>query len=52
MTNIQRNIIKRGKRNVFSRQFHARDNEKVIAAWRLDLDEIRRVFEVRSFTRI
>ena len=43
------NIIKRGKRNVLSRSFHARDNEKAIAAWKLDLNEICRALEVRPF---
>ena len=50
MSDIEKNIIKRGKRNVLSRQFRARDDEKAIAAWKLELDKIRQVFEVRSFT--
>ena len=50
MSDIERNIIKRCKRNVLSRQFRARDDEKAIAAWKLELDKIRQVFEVRSFT--
>ena len=49
MSDIERNIIKRGKRNALSRQFRARDDEKAIAAWKLELDKIRHVFEVRSF---
>ena len=43
------NIIKRGKRNVLSRSFHARDNEKAIAVWKLDFDDICRILEVRPF---
>ena len=50
MSDIERNIIKRGQRNVLSRLFRARDDEKAIAAWKLGLDKIRQVFEVRSFT--
>ena len=52
MTEIQRNIIKRGKRNIFSRPFRTGDDEEAIAAWKLDLDKIRRVFEVESFLRL
>ena len=49
MAGIQSHIVKRGKRNVFSRPFHSKDNGDAIAAWRLELDKIRRVFDVRSF---
>ena len=45
---IQRHIVKRGKRSVFSRPFHTKDDSKAIAAWRSDLDRIRRDFEVRE----
>ena len=48
MVEIQRHIVRRGKRGVFSRPFHAKDDSKTIAAWRSDLDRIRRVVEVRS----
>ena len=48
MTEIQRHIVKRGKRNVFFRSFYA-DNEETIAAWKSNLDEIRRIFDVCSF---
>ena len=50
MAEIQKNIIKRGKRSVFSRPFRAGHDEEAIAAWRLDFDKIRRTFEVRTFT--
>ena len=43
-------VIKWGKRNVLSRSFHAKDNKKAIAAWKSDLDQIHRVFEVSPFT--
>ena len=48
MVEIQRHIVKRGKRRVFSRPFHTKDDSEAIAAWRSDLDRIRRVVEVRS----
>ena len=48
MGKIQGKIIKRGKRSIFSRALHTKDDVKAAAAWRLDLDKIRRVFEVRS----
>jgi len=47
---IQRNIIKRGRRNVVSRRYHAKDDKEAIATWSLDLNRIRRVFDVRSIT--
>ena len=52
MTEIQRNIVKRGKRRVFSRPFRAGDDEEAVAAWKLNLDKILRVFKVGSFTCI
>ena len=45
-------VIKRGKRNALSRPFHAKDNEKAITTWKLDLDGIRRTLEVRPCPRI
>jgi hypothetical protein len=50
MTEIQRHIIKRSKRNVVSRFFRSKGDEKAIAAWRSNLDKIHRVFEVRPTT--
>ena len=49
MTAIQERIAKWGKRNPISRRFHVKDDEEAISDWRLDLDKIRRVFDVRSF---
>ena len=43
---IQTHIIKRGKRSNFHQFFHTKDDEKLLATWRSDLDEIRRVFDV------
>ena len=45
---IQENIVKRGRRNVISRHYHAKDDKEAIATWRLDLNRVRRVFNVRS----
>ena len=47
---IQRNIIERNKRNVFSRRYHAKDDKEAIATWRLDFNRIRRIIDVRSAT--
>jgi len=49
---IQKNIIKRGKRNGVSRMFHAKNDKEMIATWRLDLDRILHVFNVCSVTPI
>ena len=50
MGEIQRHIVKRGKRNVISQRYHAKDDKKAITAWRSDLDGILRVFNVCSIT--
>ena len=52
MAEIQRKIIKQGKRNVISRHFHAKNDKDKITAWRLDLDRILQVFNVRSIVTI
>ena len=44
---IQRNIIKRGKRNGISRHFHAKNDKEAITTWRSDLTRILHVFNVR-----
>ena len=48
MAQIQRGIVKLGKRNAISRFFHARDDNDTIVAWHSDLDRILQVFKVRS----
>jgi len=45
---IERNIIKQGKRSVISRPLRAKNNKEKIAAWKLDLEKIIQVFNVRS----
>ena len=52
MNEIQRTIVKRGKQNAISRRFHAKDDKKAIAAWRLDLDRILRIFNVCSVASV
>ena len=47
---IQRHVTKRGRRNAISRRYHAKDDREAIATWKLDLDEILRVFKVCSVT--
>ena len=52
MAEIQRNIVNQGKRNVFSRHFHAKTDKETIAGWRLDLNRILHVFNVRSIPSV
>ena len=49
MEGIRMHVIKWGKRNVLSRPFHAKDNKKAIAAWKVDLGQIRRILNVSPF---
>lgn len=44
---IQKNTIKRGKRNPISRRYHMKDDKEAIAAWKLELSRILHVFDVR-----
>ena len=50
VTEIRTNIFKQGKRNVISRRFHARNDKETITSWRLDLNRILHIFNVRSST--
>lgn len=47
---IQRKVIKQSKRNTVSRLLRAKDDKDAIADWRLDLNRILHVFNVRSIT--
>ena len=40
MAEIQKGVVKGGKRNAISRVFHAKNDQGAIAAWRLDLNRI------------
>ena len=48
MAGAQENILKRGKRNVISRFFHKKDDKEAIATWRLGLNSVLHIFNVRS----
>ena len=48
VSNIQKKAIKRIGRSYFSRLIHAKGDKDKIAAWRLELDRILQVFNVRS----
>ena len=52
MADVQKKLVKWGKRNMISRRFHAKDDKETIAVWRLDLDKILQVFRVRSIVRM
>ena len=49
---VQRHIIERGKRNVISRRYHAKDDREAVATRRSDLNGILHVFNVRSVTSV
>ena len=50
---IEKRVVERGERRVASRLLHRNNpNEETIATWRLDLNQILQVFEVRSVTFI
>ena len=40
-------VIEKGGRNLFSRLVHAKDDKDTIASWRLDLNRILHIFNVR-----
>ena len=48
LADIQRKVIKKGKRNAISRLIHAKNDKEMIAAWKSDLNKILLVFNVRS----
>ena len=52
MAAIQRKVIKQSKRNVVSRHLHAKNDKDKIAAWRLDLNRMLHVFNVRSIASV
>ena len=45
---MQEDVSKQGGRHRISRFFHARNDKETIAGWRLDLNQILHVFNVRS----
>ena len=50
MAEIQRGVVIGGKRSAISRVFHSKNDQETIAAWRLDLNRILHIFNVRSIT--
>jgi len=48
VADIQRKVIKQGKRNAVTQLFHAKNDKEMIAAWRADLNRILLVFNVSS----
>jgi len=50
VADIQKKLAKSVKRNAVSRRFNAKKTKERIAAWRLDLEKILQVFNVRSVT--
>ena len=45
---IQEKIIEKGGRSLLSRLAHAKSDKETITAWKLDLNRILHVFNVRS----
>jgi hypothetical protein len=45
---IQRHIIKQGKRNRISRHYHKKEDEEAITTWKSDLGGVLHVFNVCS----
>jgi len=45
---IQKRVIKRSKRNVVSRLFHAKNDKEAIAGWKSELNKILVIFNVCS----
>jgi hypothetical protein len=52
LAEIQRNVIKKNKRNVISRLFHANDDKDTIAGWKSDLTRALHIFNVRSVVSV
>ena len=48
LADIQRKIIKKGKRNTVSRLIHAKNDKEIIAVWKSDLSKILLIFNVCS----
>jgi hypothetical protein len=52
LADIQRKIIKKGKRNAISRLVHAKNDKEMISTWKSDLSKILLVFTVRSVVQV
>jgi len=49
---IQRKIVKRGERNVIFRYLRRKSDNEKVATWKLDLERILQVFDVRSVVAV
>ena len=47
MAEIQKKVVKQSRRNAVSRLLHARNDKETIADWKLELNRILHVFNVR-----
>ena len=45
---IQKKMVKQGKRSAASRFLHTKSDKETIAAWKKDLTRVLQVFNVRS----
>jgi hypothetical protein len=45
---IQKKVMKQSERNAVSRLLHAKNDKETIASWKLELNRILQVFNVRS----
>ena len=54
MAEIQEKVIEKAGRNLLSRLVYAKDDKDTIASWRLDLNRILHIFNVRfiAFVRL
>jgi len=52
VADIQRKLVKWNKLNVVFRYFLARKEKKTVAGWRLGLENILQIFDVRSVARV
>jgi hypothetical protein len=52
MDEIQRHIIKRGKRNPISRRYRKKKDKETITTWKSDLNGVLHVFDVCSVTSV
>ena len=48
MAEIQKQVVKQGKRSAASRLFHAKNDKDAIATWMQELNKILHIFNVRS----
>ena len=48
VTEIQSNVVEKGKRHAISRAFHAKTDKDAITAWQQDLNRILHIFNVCS----